>query len=281
MSTPLTTPGPPLYTKLPRPLSHESQRRNSAGPSVPYSQTDPLSMRLEGPYDEIRDEVRQQQLEISRLTRIVNNLRNTVARQVGQAMDKKHGSLSQIPHQELNELNEQLRSESEARMVADQEEQRCMESQVEGLIHDLQLEKDKVLDLTSQVQFLMRVREQANERLRSPVPRRTRDGRHHRDSHVRSESESNSDRSISPRVGSFGCCIHGLHRHTRRHYHRGVRSNHGGHSESDDSRLNESGNRHHEDWRGPKQSGLKELRPTDQAFRPAVSYRRYRLRNID
>ena len=238
-------------------------------------------MRLEGPYDEIRDEVRQQQLEISRLTRVVNNLPNTVARHVGRAMDEMHGSLSQVHHQELNELKERLRSENEARVVADQEEQRRMESRVEGLIHDLQREKDKVLDLTSQVQFLMRTREQANERLRSPVPRGTRDRRYRRKSHVRSESESDSDRSISPRVGRCGCCIHGLHRHTRRHHHRGVRSNHGGHSESDDSHLSESGNRHHVDWRGPKQSGLKELRPTDQAFRPAVSYRRYRLRNID
>ena len=63
-------------------------------------------MRLEGPYDEIRDEVRQQQLEISRLTRVVNNLPNTVARHVGRAMDEMHGSLSQFHHQELNELKE-------------------------------------------------------------------------------------------------------------------------------------------------------------------------------
>ena len=75
-------------------------------------------------------------------------------------------------------------------MVADQEEQRRMESRVEGLIHDLQREKDKVLDLTSQVQFLMRTREQTNERLHSPVPRGTRDRRYRRKSHVSSESGS-------------------------------------------------------------------------------------------
>lgn len=50
---------------------------------------------------------------------------------------------------------------------------------------------------------------------------------------------------------------------------------------SSDEDSDEAPRRRSKPWKGPKQAGLKELKPSDPRFKEVLSYRRYRLRNTD
>ena len=281
-------PAQSMFVPARRPSpSVNGSREYQAGPSVPQLEGQRAQTETPDVCSDIRDRLQQHQLEINRLTRLVNNMPNVVARQVGRAMEEIYGSLSSTLTKELEELKTQLREEGTARAVADEDDRKRAETQLAGLTHELQREKDKVQDLESQVRFLMRVREAAEERVRSPTPR----GTHRPSRYRRRYSPGSGDASPHPPARhdgrSCGCCLHGLHgtgRRSSRHQPGQMHDTQPAvtdESDPDDDYPGEPLRPRAATWRGPRQAGLTELRPTDEAFRPAVSYRRYRLRNID